>query len=160
MNKAIFILGALAVVAMAPGDAQAQQTVKCQSRHHQQETCAADTRGGAYIARQISRAACVFDESWGYNRMGIWVNRGCRAEFLVDIPPNATPISASDALRICRNTVAARLAMTDPTIVRVDIYPVDSQAGRGVGWATSDGRAGSCRVDATGVVTGWRVDLT
>lgn len=161
MNKPI-LCGALMVMAFAapaalPGEAGAQQTITCSSQDERRTTCAADTRGGAYLSRQISRAPCEYDRTWGYTPGGIWVSNGCRAEFVVDIPPATTPISAADALRVCRNTVAARMAMTNPSVVRVEIHPPDDQDGRSVGWSTSDGRAGSCRVNANGEVTGWLV---
>ncbi len=31
--------------------------------------------------QKLSRAPCRFNSSWGYNRRGIGVDRGCRAEF-------------------------------------------------------------------------------
>ncbi|AIE86378.1 DUF3011 domain-containing protein [Fimbriimonas ginsengisoli] len=33
------------------------------------------------LIRRLSDAACIEGRSWGYDRNGIWVDRGCRAEF-------------------------------------------------------------------------------
>jgi hypothetical protein len=46
-------------------------------------TCAADTNGGVRLVRQISGAECKRGYSWGANDDGIWVDHGCRGEFLV-----------------------------------------------------------------------------
>jgi hypothetical protein len=45
--------------------------------------CDADTRDGVRLLRQRSDAACRQGSSWGYDRRGIWVDRGCRADFEV-----------------------------------------------------------------------------
>jgi Protein of unknown function (DUF3011) len=45
--------------------------------------CAAGTRFGVQLSRQLSGASCIEGRSWGYDREGVWVDRGCAAEFLV-----------------------------------------------------------------------------
>ena len=35
------------------------------------------------IRRRLSRADCDFGYSWGFRRDGVWVDRGCRADFVV-----------------------------------------------------------------------------
>ncbi len=45
--------------------------------------CAADTREGVRLVRQLSAAACVEGRTWGLEPTFIWVNGGCRAEFRV-----------------------------------------------------------------------------
>lgn len=58
--------------------------VVCESRGHRQEYCPVRTRGAeVQVQRQLSNAACSFGYSWGYDRRGIWVANGCRAEFAV-----------------------------------------------------------------------------
>ena len=37
----------------------------------------------AQIHDQKSRDRCSYNYSWGYRNDGIWVDRGCRAEFVV-----------------------------------------------------------------------------
>jgi len=59
-------------------------TVVCESRDGRRHRCAADTLGQITIGRQLSRKSkCVEGRSWGYDSKGIWVDRGCRAEFLI-----------------------------------------------------------------------------
>lgn len=57
------------------------QTVRCDSNDSRHRVCAADTRGGVRLVRQYSKSACIEGHSWGYDRGGVWVDRGCRAEF-------------------------------------------------------------------------------
>jgi hypothetical protein len=57
--------------------------VTCSSNDGRHEVCEADTRGGVRMIRQLSGSACEQGRTWGYDRRGIWVDRGCRAEFEV-----------------------------------------------------------------------------
>jgi len=41
-------------------------------------------RGHVRLIRQNSNAACIEGSTWGWNRAGIWVDRGCGAQFMVD----------------------------------------------------------------------------
>lgn len=58
-------------------------TVTCSSDDMRRHYCDADTRGSVRMVRQRSDAACRQDSTWGYDRRGIWVDRGCRADFEV-----------------------------------------------------------------------------
>ena len=61
-----------------------EQVVRCESRGDDDQYCPARIgRGRVEIQRQLSRSACRFNSSWGYDRNGIWVNQGCRADFAV-----------------------------------------------------------------------------
>jgi len=55
----------------------------CASDDMQRHGCSIDTRDGVFIIRQRSEADCVFGRTWGYDRQGVWVDRGCRADFEV-----------------------------------------------------------------------------
>ena len=57
------------------------QVIRCESNDGRTRECAANTRAGVQLVRQLSRAACIQGRSWGYGRNGIWVSDGCRAEF-------------------------------------------------------------------------------
>ncbi|MBW8367290.1 MAG: DUF3011 domain-containing protein [Arenimonas sp.] len=60
------------------------QVVRCESRDERQRFCRVP--GGlrdAQIVRQLSHTRCQFNYNWGYQRDGIWVDLGCRAEFSV-----------------------------------------------------------------------------
>ncbi len=55
-------------------------TEVCQSDGRYQY-CPANTRGGVRLQRQLSKSPCIPNQTWGFDRGGIWVNKGCRAEF-------------------------------------------------------------------------------
>lgn len=61
----------------------AQQRVSCNSNDMRRNWCNVDTRGGVRLYKQKSDSPCIQGRTWGYNRNGIWVDRGCRAEFEV-----------------------------------------------------------------------------
>ena len=66
-----------------PRAADPQRVVRCESQDGRSRRCPADVRGGVGISRQLSRAPCIQGRTWGYDAGGIWVDRGCRAEFAV-----------------------------------------------------------------------------
>lgn len=60
------------------------QVVKCESGiGDHQRRCAVTIRHDASLQRQLSKEACVQGETWGWDRAGIWVDRGCRGVFRV-----------------------------------------------------------------------------
>lgn len=36
------------------------------------------------LVRKLSKSGCVYDSSWGEDRHGIWVDKGCEAEFEIE----------------------------------------------------------------------------
>lgn len=62
---------------------QSGQTITCSSNDGNRHYCGIDTRRGVRLSRQISGSACVETRSWGYDSRGVWVDKGCRAEFVV-----------------------------------------------------------------------------
>jgi hypothetical protein len=59
------------------------RAVRCESLGNQYEFCRVNTRGDVRLRRQISRDPCIAGRTWGFQRDGIWVVKGCRAEFEV-----------------------------------------------------------------------------
>jgi hypothetical protein len=59
-------------------------TFRCESTDNRTRYCNVDTRYGVSLVRQLSRSACIEGRSWGATREGVWVSRGCRAEFSTD----------------------------------------------------------------------------
>jgi len=57
--------------------------VTCSSDDGRRKYCQVDTRNGVRLSRQISGSPCRMNETWGFDQRGIWVDRGCRAEFQV-----------------------------------------------------------------------------
>jgi hypothetical protein len=64
------------------------QTTICESYNGNRVHCKVNTRYGINFLRQLSRSSC--DYNWGYDNTGIWVDRGCRAEFSVNYGWNQT----------------------------------------------------------------------
>jgi Protein of unknown function (DUF3011) len=60
-----------------------QDIVFCGSTYYHKNFCLVDTRGGVRLLKQKSDAPCIRGKTWGFNRKGIWVARGCRAKFKV-----------------------------------------------------------------------------
>jgi len=59
-------------------------TVVCESTDGRRHRCAADTLGQITLGRELTRSGtCVQGRTWGSDSEGIWVDRGCRAEFLI-----------------------------------------------------------------------------
>jgi Protein of unknown function (DUF3011) len=42
-----------------------------------------DTGRGVEVTNQRSGSPCVQGQTWGWDRRGIWVDRGCRADFRI-----------------------------------------------------------------------------
>jgi len=93
IGQSLKVSGFLSVVAIgalwaqsAPAQVDAQRygsdrAIRCDSNDNRLQRCAADTRGGVRLLRQVSKSSCVEGRSWGYDRSGVWVDNGCRAEF-------------------------------------------------------------------------------
>jgi hypothetical protein len=64
-------------------DTRAAALFYCASDDMRRHGCSIDTRDGVFIVRQRSEADCVYGRTWGYDRQGVWVDRGCRADFEV-----------------------------------------------------------------------------
>lgn len=58
----------------------------CASDDGNRHYCRADTRYGVRMVNQRSNAVCRQGYSWGYDQRGIWVDRGCRADFITRVP--------------------------------------------------------------------------
>ena len=83
-SLAALSLGFAALVAAAPTAAQqwgGQQRFRCESNDGRTNYCNVDTRDGVVLVRQLSRGPCIEGQSWGWDRRGVWVSQGCRAEF-------------------------------------------------------------------------------
>lgn len=59
--------------------------VSCGSPQYHYYFCKVDVgaRGRVRLQRQNSDSACVEGRTWGWNRAGIWVDKGCGAQFMV-----------------------------------------------------------------------------
>ena len=60
------------------------RVVRCESRDGRYNFCSSHGNvGRAQLRRQFSDSSCRLNVSWGYRNDGIWVDRGCRAEFVL-----------------------------------------------------------------------------
>ena len=59
------------------------RTFYCASDDFNVHGCRVNTYGGVRLLRQRSESPCVFGQTWGYDDRGVWVDRGCRADFAV-----------------------------------------------------------------------------
>ncbi|HEX4022505.1 MAG TPA: DUF3011 domain-containing protein [Acidobacteriaceae bacterium] len=57
----------------------------CASDDGRRHYCSADTRYGVRMTNQRSGSACIQGQTWGFDRRGIWVDRGCRADFVLGV---------------------------------------------------------------------------
>jgi hypothetical protein len=57
------------------------QAITCSSDDMIRHYCPADTHRGVRLYKQLSDARCEEGYSWGFDEHGIWVDRGCRADF-------------------------------------------------------------------------------
>jgi hypothetical protein len=59
------------------------QRVFCESRDFRYNYCPVRVPRDVDLVYQQSKSECRFNRSWGWDRGGIWVDRGCAAEFVV-----------------------------------------------------------------------------
>lgn len=57
------------------------ERVTCQSRNNREDFCPANIGGGVRVARQLSDVECREGRNWSWNRQGVRVWGGCRADF-------------------------------------------------------------------------------
>ena len=74
-----FVFAALLVPIATP----AQQTLTCESNDGGRKHCGPANPGQVTLQRQISQTECIQDRSWGVDDRGLWVDHGCRADFLI-----------------------------------------------------------------------------
>jgi len=77
----LFIMAAVAASAQTPNGT----LITCESINNVRHTCRIDVTNGVLMSRQFSKDTCVRGKTWGTTREndGVWVDAGCRAEFLV-----------------------------------------------------------------------------
>jgi hypothetical protein len=113
--------------------------IRCESKRDRDNYCTADTSGGVILRRTLSKADCVQGDSWDFDRTGIWVRKGCRAEF--DVPRayssgrgwssqrgygrrfrDGAPANQTDTARIvCESRGATRVVCPATAIKDVDL---------------------------------------
>ncbi|HEX4578143.1 MAG TPA: DUF3011 domain-containing protein [Edaphobacter sp.] len=59
------------------------QTINCSSNDGRRNWCAIGNRRDVQLVRQISGSPCVRGNTWGIDNRGLWVDKGCRADFAI-----------------------------------------------------------------------------
>lgn len=67
-----------------PAFAAAQQSVTCEANNENRKYCGSYSPDQVTMQRQISGSPCIQGQTWGVDRQGLWVERGCRAIFTID----------------------------------------------------------------------------
>lgn len=85
------------------------QTVSCFSYDGRKNYCDPVSPGSkVQLLRQIGTANCIENSTWGYDRIGLWVDRGCGGEFTVMAPSEAG--APGTAGKSCEKTVGKVVA--------------------------------------------------
>ncbi len=146
-------LVAAAFVIFAPRSSA--QTLSCSSDDGHRRYCPADTRGGVQVLKQRSDSPCQQGYSWGFDRGGVWVDHGCRADFTLSAyqyrgPGGGVTISCSS------DDGGRHYCSATPGRVRLVQQRSESACQEGYSWG-SDGQGiwvdHGCRADF--VVEGW-----
>jgi hypothetical protein len=73
-------------------DRDSGRTFACESVSGQRHHCDSDRAYSIQMVRRLGDTNCVEGYNWGRDEAGVWVDRGCRAEFLVPAePPRPVP---------------------------------------------------------------------
>jgi len=81
MRAAAALIVLVLAVPAAPPAWAARGTIRCESRNNNRNFCRVDTENNVTLRRQLSSSPCQRNRTWGFDRNGIWVDRGCRADF-------------------------------------------------------------------------------
>jgi hypothetical protein len=82
---------ALTAALLAAAPVHAQTRIQCESRDYRYQFCPIAPALGAFLVQQRSRAACVQNQSWGWDQRGVWVDRGCEGVFDVQVGQVTAP---------------------------------------------------------------------
>ena len=132
-------LAALAALTAAPS-AHAQARIVCESRNYSYQFCPMDGGVDAVaMIEQRSRSTCTLGVSWGWDRRGVWVDRGCEGVFDVrTAPPVAAPRPAGAAVSCSSRDYQMEFCPLPEGVVQVQLVAQHSQApcieGRTWGW--------------------------
>ena len=159
-TSSVFIFLVVALVAVA-GTAVAQQgdvieTFTCESQNNKHHECRYNATGvvTVHVNRQLSSTRCIFNENWGTFDGGVWVDYGCRAEFVVRRPPGysgqsdyrgygSRPVGGTMQTITCESEKNAykmcRVDEINPRSVHIERQLSGSPCTQGVSWGVSEG---------------------
>jgi hypothetical protein len=126
------ILTLLFVTAGVQTASAQDKRLTCESTGSSYEYCRADTDNNVKLEKQLSFSQCVYNSSWGYDNRGIWVDRGCRAEFSYGKSGNGAAIAAGAIIggAILAGVLAANAGSNDKINNENDAYSYGYNNGR------------------------------
>lgn len=137
-------------------DDQAQPVVvqrfACESKGKDLHYCDVETAAGIRLVKQVSNIPCIKERTWGYNRHGVWVDKGCRGEFMAGAGDDDDPLldTAHGVVRCESDEQRRRRCNTAVTRTPVELLKQlsDTQCVQGQSWGW-DGQGiwvdGGCR---------------
>jgi hypothetical protein len=139
------------------------QTLTCSSDDMGRHFCRANTSNGVQLVHQRSGSPCTQGASWGYDSGGIWVDHGCRADFVLGGSGGQSPGQPSDALRACKNAAGERLPQVPLAYISVyrgtDPDPYNYMINFRAQPPNSRANSGFCIVSRNGQVRNFQFDL-
>ena len=107
--EADFVVGVAGHPASSETAAAKTQTISCASYDGRRNHCDVDTQvAKVQLTRQIGTATCMEGATWGYDRTGVWVDRGCSGEFLVQA--GSALVAGDSSGKGCAKTVGKQVA--------------------------------------------------
>lgn len=106
-RKGISVVLPALVALLVAGEARAEREINCDSEGKKYRYCPVKTYGSARIQKRFSDAPCTHGKSWGYDAGGVWVDRGCRALFVVG-EPGRRPIGGGGTRITCASSGGKR----------------------------------------------------
>ena len=167
MKKMAALIALAAAVSLAPRPAAAQTVVTCESTNGHKEICPVNTSGGVTVYRQLSSTTCVQGRNWNLTPSVIWVNGGCRAQFMVGNTRGGrydnggynnggynnngyNNRTANSTEGLCRRAVRQQVGRR----VEISTWAMNNSRNNArVGWRLANGRSGECRIDRNGNVS-------
>jgi hypothetical protein len=83
VSRSFVFTGLTLALLILPTLAAAQNSIKCESNNGRRNYCGDYYSGQVRMERQISGSPCIQGQTWGVDRQGLWVDRGCRAYFTI-----------------------------------------------------------------------------
>ncbi|MEA2240110.1 MAG: hypothetical protein QOC81_4834 [Thermoanaerobaculia bacterium] len=142
------------------GSLTGSRRIVCESQKGTLEWCpaelnnVADPKVGLSLVRQLGEKKCVEGESWGYEieRDQLWVDKGCRGEFMIGHANPLKAVEALDATVVCETKNRQRVECAADTAAGVRIVRTlnDTTCGYGKQWGYDDRGiwvSGGCRAE-------------
>ena len=122
LNAFLRFLGVAFVFLVIPVFSAAQQSVTCEANNENRKYCGSYDPDQVRLDRQISGSPCIEGRTWGVDRQGLWVERGCRAIFIIRVRDDRPDYSVAQENITCEanNENRKYCGSYDPDQVRLD----------------------------------------